>query len=223
MTTYATMHGIASSQAEEDALIQEGALIIIRTDLIDPPPPPPAIVLDLNFNDLTDAAGKTIANNGVTLSGGVGSFGSGYLLSSDHEDFDFNNENFCIEIEFMLATLSNGAFQHLIGKGSSSSNGWFVAYCSSSSSGHLGKIEFVNNGAIKILAPAGISDTTNMHVMKLERVDDVTSLYIDGNLIGSTATAPKDTTGALTIGAYYANVTVSKFTGAMDLLKITKG
>jgi hypothetical protein len=46
-----TTHGYAANQAEEDALIAEGALIIIRTDLIDPPPPPPVTVLDIQMTD----------------------------------------------------------------------------------------------------------------------------------------------------------------------------
>jgi hypothetical protein len=219
-----TTHGYAANQAEEDALIAEGALIIIRTDLIDPPPPPPVTVLDIQMTDHTDATGKTVTNNGVTFSGGIGNFSGGYLLTPDHNDLDFNNEDFLIEVKFKLATLSNGAFQHLIGKGSSSSAGWYVAYCSSASSGYLGKIQFASqSNTVRIIGNANITETTDYHIMKLERIDGVTSLYIDGNLIGVTATAPQDTTGSMTVGAYYANVSASKFTGSMDYVKITKG
>jgi hypothetical protein len=219
-----TNHGFAANQADEDALVLEGALIIIRTDLIDPPPSPPETVLDLQMTDHTDATGKSITNNGVTFSSGVGNFSSGYLLTPDSNDLDFNNEDFSIEIEFKLATLSNGSFQHLIGKGSSSTAGWYVAYCSSSSSGFLGKIQFASqNNAVRIIGNANISDTTTFHTMKLQRVDGVTSMYVDNNLIGTSAIAPQDTSGAMTIGAYYANIAASKFTGSINSVLITKG
>lgn len=198
-------YGEASNQAEEDALIAQGCVIVVRTDLL------PQVAVPNQPQVVYQRLEET-------------NFASAYMAEQHSDNLNLASSDFKISLEFKLSTLSNGAHQFIMSKGSSLNSAWYIMYESMAATGALGHIYIVNsNNNVAIDIVSGITDTTSYHKLEIERINGVTKAYLDGVEKGTTTLPLIDTSGLLYIGAWNYSPNSHRFLGHMKNVTITKG
>lgn len=197
-------YGEACNQAEEDALIAQGCVIVVRTDLLPQAPVPNQPQVVYQRLEETD-------------------FASAYMAEQHSDSLNLANSDFKISLEFKLSTLNNGLHQFIMSKGISLNNAWYIMYESinNASLGHIFVTTSNNNAVIDF--NAGITNTSDYHLLEIERIDGVTKAYFDGVEKGSTTLPLVDTNAPLYIGAWNYTPNSHRFLGHMKNVTIIKG
>jgi len=215
-----------STQAAQDLAFANGALIVIRTDLIPaivvPPVTPPTptgttrILLHCDEATFIDSSTYTrtitkVSNPILSTSGKFGScadFSGGYLTTPDADTLRFGDSDWTIECFHKVKTV-DGSHDFICSKGASGNlnNAWYFGILNGSNIAFVPK----NNSATFYETYPYYNDTTTPHHLSLNRVGTKLNLYIDGNLFKSVDyVAPYEGTGALYVGGWnYTTASVS--------------
>lgn len=207
-----------STQEAQDLAFANGALIVIRTDLIPaivvPPviPPTPTgttrLLLHCNETTFTDSSAYArvmakVSNPTLSENGKFGScadFSTGYLTTPDTTDLRFGNNDWTIETWHKVKT-ADGLHDFICSKGASGNlnNAWYFALISGSTLGFVAQ----GNSFVLSYAYPHYSDVINFHHISLNKIGATLKLFVDGNMVASAPyVASYEGTGALYVGGW---------------------
>lgn len=207
-----------STQEAQDLAFANGALIVIRTDLIPavvvPPVTPPTptgttrLLLHCDEATFTDSSAYAramtkVSNPTLSANGKFGScadFSTGYLTTPDTADLRFGDNDWTIEGWHKVKT-ADGLHDFICSKGASGNlnNAWYFALISGST---LGFVAQGNSFALSYAYPY-YNDVTSHHHISLNRIGTTLKLFVDGAMVASAPyVTPYEGTGALYVGGW---------------------
>lgn len=203
------------SQEAQDLAFTNGAIIVIRTDLmpvvvVPDPDPEPTPEIPLNTKLLLHCDGipfvdssllsQTIINNGATLNVDCIDLSTGYLSIADSTNLRFGTNDFTIESWHKIKTVSTKHdFIACKGLPSNMNACWYFGILGGTT---LCFVANSNDYNISCTYPFS-SDTTNPHHLSLNRINGILYLYVDGNLVASaTSQTIIENNGTMLLGAW---------------------
>jgi len=212
MTLKTLYYAEANNQAEQDAAFAEGAIMVIRLDLLPdviPPLQPDEPILHLEFNDFTDSSTRNHVVTKVgnpTLSGGViDCSGQGNYLTVSGIDVQ---QNWTIECWYQMKLPSNGTSHSFIcskGLPGDLNNSWYIAILAG---GFLAVSDYNNRCQAYVPYPHK-NDIDHGHHLSFNSDDGHLTIYIDGQLFFESSIALIQNTGNFYVGGWnYATANV---------------
>jgi len=207
-----------ATQEAQDLAFTNGALIVIRTDLIPavvvPPVTPPTptgttrLLLHCDEATFTDSSAYAraitkVSNPTLSTNGKFGScadFSGGYLTIPDADSLRFGDSDWTIEFFHKVKTV-DGSHDFFCSKGANGNlnNAWYFCLLNGSNLAFVAK----NNSVVIYTPYTYASDVTNFHHISLNRIGTELKVYVDGLLFSSaTYVAPYEGTGALYVGGW---------------------